>query len=140
MINLDITLFLQIINFLLILFIGKKLIFDPVNETVNKRDSRINSLRKSAEEMLAEINKLKSEYEAKLAAVKKEISEYQSSVRQEAVNVATEKVSKVKSELDKKVEEARKQIEVEKEKAKVELKTEAEKLSEMIVEKIIKVA
>ncbi|MBC7195643.1 MAG: ATP synthase F0 subunit B [Deferribacterales bacterium] len=137
MISIDYTLLIQMINFLIIFFIGKKLIYDPMLSNIDSRDSKIKSLLESAGNLRAEVEKNKKEYEEKLQQVRAEVAEYQGKIRQQAVTEAYEKVSKVKEEIDKKIETARKELEIQVEKAKVSLETEANGLADEIVAKIL---
>lgn len=137
MISIDFTLLLQILQFLVILFLGKKLIYDPVSATVHSRNGKIQSLLKDAESMRNEVASLKKEYEEKLAAVKSEVAEYQRKIRNEAVASANEMIGKAKADIDAKIANARKDIEIQLEKSKVLLEGESKNIADMIVEKIL---
>jgi F-type H+-transporting ATPase subunit b len=137
MINIDFTLFLQMIQFLIILVIGKKLIYDPVSATINSRNSKIQSLLKESENLKKEVAAYKKDYEEKLAAIKLEVAEYQKKMRDEAMSLANEMISKVKDEVDKKIAKARKDMEIQFETSKVALEAEAGALADLIVEKMI---
>lgn len=137
MISIDFTLLLQMVQFLIILFIGKKLIYDPVSATVHSRNSKIQSLLKDAESMRNEVAALKKEYEEKLAAVKAEVAEYQRKIRNEAIAAANDMVGKAKADIDNKIANARKEIEIQLEKSKLILSEESKNIADMIVEKIL---
>lgn len=137
MISIDFTLLLQMVQFLIILFIGKKLIYDPVSATVHSRNSKIQSLLKDAESMRNEVAALKKEYEEKLAAVKAEVAEYQRKIRNEAIAAANDMVGKAKADIDNKIANARKEIEIQLEKSKLILSEESKSIADMIVEKIL---
>jgi F-type H+-transporting ATPase subunit b len=137
MISIDFTLLLQILQFLIILFVGKKLIYDPVSATVHSRNGKIEALLKDAEALKNEVSSLKKEYDDKLNAVKSEVAEYQRKIRDEAVAQANEIVGKAKAEIDSKIANSRKEIEIQLEKSKVFLAEESKNLADMIVEKIL---
>jgi F-type H+-transporting ATPase subunit b len=136
MISVDFTILLQMANFLIILFIGKKMILDPVTSTMDKRNKKIDDLLASAAGMKDSIERQKQEYEEKLQQVKAEVSEHHRKVRESVLKETNEKVAKAKEELDAKVKAAREEIQVEYEKAKESLKADAESFAEAIVEKI----
>jgi F-type H+-transporting ATPase subunit b len=137
MLNIDATLFLQMINFLLIFIIGKKLIYDPMLSNIETRDNKINELLSSAQKLRSEVEIQKSEYEKRLQQIKSEVIEYQNKVRKEAIDEANKKVAKVKEEIDKKISESKMQLEEEVKKAKSILEKEAKEISQEIVAKII---
>ncbi|MGB9731679.1 MULTISPECIES: ATP synthase F0 subunit B [Calditerrivibrio] len=137
MISIDFTLLLQMIQFLIILFIGKKLIYEPVSATIHSRNGKIQGLLKEAQGLRNEVATLKKEYEEKLADVKAEVADYQKKMRDEAVAVANEMVGKAKAEIDAKIANARKEIEIQVEKSKVVLSEESKALADLIVDKII---
>lgn len=137
MLNIDATLFLQMINFLLIFIIGKKLIYDPMLSNIETRDNKINELLSSAQKLRSEVEIQKSEYEKRLQQIKSEVIEYQNKVRKEAIDEANKKVAKVKEEIDKKIAESKMQLEEEVKKAKSILEKEAKEISQEIVAKII---
>jgi F-type H+-transporting ATPase subunit b len=137
MISIDFTLIIQMVNFLIILFVGKKLIYDPMLSNIENRDAKIKGLLDAASKLRSEVEKSKREYEENLQQVRSEVAEYQSKIRQQALSEAYEKVSKVKGEIDKKIEESRKELEIQVEKAKLTLEAEAHKIADDIVEKIL---
>ena len=136
MISVNFTVVLQIINFLIIVFIGKKMILDPINETVGARDRKINSLVESAERLKSEVERLKKEYENKLQDMKTEIAEHNRIVKENILKETAEKVALVKKELDAKIEKARSEINAEYEEAKKYLEKEANVFADAIVKKI----
>jgi len=137
MINIDSTLLIQMLNFLIIFFIGKKMIIDPVLSTVKKRDEKIESLNKQAAKLRSEVEKYKNEYEEKFEQVRLEAANYHKQAKDEAIQEAEKMYARVKAEMDDKLENAKKEIEQQKEKAKVALKSDAEDMADEIVNKII---
>ncbi|MEF3254214.1 MAG: ATP synthase F0 subunit B [Deferribacterales bacterium] len=137
MISVDFTLGLQILQFLIILVVSKKLIFDPVLATINSRNGKIQKLLNEADSLRGEVSKIKKDYEEKLQAVKIEVAEYQKKMRDEALAEASAIVGKVKAEVDDKIIKARHEIELQFGKSKSALEAEANMLADIIVDKII---
>ncbi|MCX8083426.1 MAG: ATP synthase F0 subunit B [Calditerrivibrio sp.] len=137
MISIDHTLLLQMFQFLVILFLGKKLIFDPVSSNVHSRNSKIQSLLKDAEALRNEVASLKKEYEEKLNAVKAEVADYQKKIREEAIAIASEKVNKAKAEIDKRISDARVEIGLQLERSKATLASESNEIADLIINKIL---
>lgn len=136
MISVDFTLFLQVVNFVIILVIGKKMILDPVSGTVDKRNQKIDALLSEAEELKETVARSKSDYEEKLQNVKTEVAEHHRTVRDAVLKETNEKVSAAKASLDAKVKSAREELEQEFAKAQETLKADADSFATSIVEKI----
>lgn len=137
MISVDFTLVLQIIQFLVILIVGKKLIFDPVSATVSSRKEKINLLLKEAESLRDEVARFKKDYEEKFAAVKAEVADYQNKMKVDALAVAEEIKNRAKAEFDAKISKARHDIELQVGSAKISLAEEAKLLADAILDKML---
>lgn len=135
--NPDITLFVQIVLFLIIVFIGKKLIIDPVMKTVSARDAKISGLVKDAEEMRAHVESKKAEYETRMAELRADMADYQRKVREETLAETGAKFSALKADMDAKVAAAQAELAGEVEKARASLSSDAKALADMILEKVI---
>ncbi|GAB1537008.1 hypothetical protein ADMFC3_26390 [Geovibrio sp. ADMFC3] len=140
MVYVDFTIAIQIIQFLLIIFISKKLILDPTLKTMQARDSRIKSLTDEAEGLRAEVEAGRKSYEEKMNAMRAEMAEYQRKIREEASKEAAVKVAQSKAEVDAKVEAALLKLENEKEVAAKNMDAMVGELSDLIVQKILKSA
>ncbi len=66
MIELNLTAILSILNFLLLFFVLKKLLFDKFFDIMKQRKEKIRSEIAEAEKLRTEANDLKREYEAKM--------------------------------------------------------------------------
>ncbi|QAR33724.1 hypothetical protein EP073_10010 [Geovibrio thiophilus] len=140
MVYVDFTIVIQIIQFLLIIFISKKLILDPTLKTIQSRDSRIQSLTDEAEGLRAEVEAGRKSYAEKMDAMRAEMAEYQRKIREEASKEAAAKVAQSKAEVDAKVEAALLKLESEKEAAAKNMDAMVGELSDLIVQKILKSA
>jgi len=137
MLYIDYTLLIQIVQFLVIIFIGKKMILDPVLKTIESRDSKIDGMKGEAEALKAKVEQYKAEYAEKMNEMRVELAEYHRKIKDEAGKDASAKVSAVKSELDAKISEARKEISAETEKARAEMNEMVSEISDMIVDRIM---
>jgi len=137
MLYIDYTLLIQIVQFLVIIFIGKKMILDPVLKTVEGRDSKIDGMKEEAEALKAKVEQYKVDYAEKMAEMRLELAEYHKNIKDTATKEATEKVQAVKAELDGKIAEARSEIQAQSEKAKGEMDAMVADISEMIVDRIM---
>lgn len=136
MISVDFTILLQMLNFLIILVIGKKMILDPVMGTVDKRNQKIDNLLAEASNLKETVEKQKNEYEVKLQDIKNEVAEHHKKVKDAILKETNAKIDEAKKAMSTKVKNAREEIQSEFEKAKLTLQDDAESFAASIVEKI----
>lgn len=137
MLYVDYTLAIQIVQFLLIIFIGKKMIMDPVMGTINTRDSKIDGMKKEAESLKAKVEQYKTDYAAKMTEMRAELADYHKKIKDEASQNATDMVAGVKSEIDAKVKAAKAEIAEESAKAKGQMDSMVAEITDIIVNKIM---
>jgi F-type H+-transporting ATPase subunit b len=140
MVYVDFTVFIQLIQFLLIFYISKKLILDPTMKNIQTRDSKVNSLLEEAESLKAEVEAGRVGYAQKMDAMRAEMAEYQRKIREEATKSATAKVEQAKADVDAKVEKALAELNKERETAAKNMDALVGELSDLIVQKILKSA
>lgn len=137
MISLDFTVVIQVINFLVIVFVAKKMIYEPMLSNIENRDNKISKLISASDSLKSEIATSKKEYEEKLQKVRAEVAEYQKNIREQTLKETAEKVSKVKEEVTSGIASARSELEKAVVTARASLEKDAEQLSQVIIEKII---
>ena len=137
MLYVDYTLLIQIVQFLVVIFVGKKMIMDPVLKTVEGRDSKIDGMKEEAENLKAQVEQYKTDYAAKMAEMRVELAEYHRKIKDEATKEANDMVQGVKADIDEKVAGARAEIAAQSEKAKEEMNTMVTEISDMIVDRIM---
>ncbi|WP_022850504.1 ATP synthase F0 subunit B [Limisalsivibrio acetivorans] len=140
MVYVDFTVVIQIVQFLLIVFLAKKMIIDPTIATVEKRDSKVSSLVGEAESLRAKVEKSKAEYTEKMNEMRAELAEHHRKIREEASKEAAERIEQAKKEVDAKIASAAEELEAEKSKAKEQVDGMVAELSELIVDKVLKSA
>lgn len=137
MLYLDYTVFIQMLQFFVIIFIGKKMILDPVLKTIESRDSKIDGMKEEAEDLKAKVEQYKTDYAGKMNEMRLELAEYHRKIKDEASQDAAAKVNAVKSELDAKIAEAKAEIAAQSEKAQKEMSAMVADISDMIVDRIM---
>lgn len=137
MINVNATLVVQIINFLILIFIINRILFRPIMDIVEKRSAKI----KNEEERL---NNLEEETRAlieKCSSIEKETRkkamEQSALLRKEASDQSEEIYNKVKDEISGIREEADKEIQSKIEEASLSLQKFASDIAEELTEKVI---
>lgn len=131
-VSLDYTLVLQIIQFLIIVFIANKLILKPIKSTIDARNEKIDGLLSSADNGLDAIEASKAIYDKKLEEVKHEIAEYRNVVRNEALIKVEHLMTDAKAEITNSTTKAKVELEKSVQSAKQELNKEIKEISDMI--------
>ena len=137
-VGLDFTLFIQMLQFFIIIFIVKKLIVDPVTATFTARDRKIDTLNAKTQQNFNEIEQKKAEYESKLQAVRAEISEYSNQLKKEASDKAQAILDKAKAESQDEINANRAEIEKESVQARAALQNQVGELTEQIITAVTK--
>jgi len=83
-VGLDYTLFFQIIQFILIVFISNKLILKPIKTLIDTRDNNIKIINDSALELLATLEKEHLNYEVRFSKALSELAVYNEELRNKA--------------------------------------------------------
>ena len=137
-VGLNVTLFIQIVQFLIILLIVNFLIVKPVHTTILKREQKIGSLKNKASASLAAIEQKAQEYENRLKATRAEITEYKNQLHADAQTKSQAMIDKAKAENNAELAAARKQIATEANIARETLKAETGELTKQIIQMVTK--
>jgi F-type H+-transporting ATPase subunit b len=137
LITINATLLLQVLHFLVLLFILNRLLFRPILKVVKERDSYIEERRAGIEKVRLEVEELKARFvhmenDVRQSAAK-ESTKYREAGLSEAERLlakSRERVASIKSEADEAVKE-------EIDEAKAELGDMASSLADEIMEKIV---
>jgi len=122
MLNIDGTLFLQIVNFLVLLFILNLILFRPIRRVLAQREEEMNSRQKTIDDFqgLAEKNEkgieegivqARKEGYAEKEAFKSQGLEEEKEILQEAGAGVEQKLSVAKKEIETKIADAREALE-----------------------------
>ena len=119
--NVDLKLVLvNIIGFVILLVVAKKMVFDPIGKVVTERDSDISGQYDRLESAQREMEALKSDYESRLTAIEAEAREK----IQTAIKEAQAARDQILSDANKKSHEIVSKAEAEAERAKEQAMTE----------------
>lgn len=128
----------QIIGFLLLLYLLKKLTWKPLITLLDERRERIASEFKNIEKVKEELAKIEEDYKAKLAEIDAQARiRIQESIA-EGQRISMEIQDKSREEAKKILSKAKTNIELEIAKAKVELRNEVAALAIRAAEKILR--
>ena len=137
MVDLNGTLVLQILNFIVLVLILAKYAYKPLLQTMEERKRRIENDLTSAEQAREEAAKLKAEYTAQLQESRREAQEIIETAKQQAEAESQAQIKELRAQLVKEKELARQEIEREREKAMQQIRAEVVNLSVQVAGKLI---
>ncbi|WP_367363256.1 F0F1 ATP synthase subunit B [Mesotoga sp.] len=122
MIEVNLTAILSILNFLLLFFVLKKLLFDKFFDVMKQRKEKIQSEIAEAEKMRTEANELKREYQAKIEEARSTSEEIVSRAEKQAEEIVRNAREDAQQEIQRMYKSAELQIQREREEAAGEVK------------------
>ena len=124
-------------NLIILMLVMKKLLFKPIMDMLEKRDSEVNEMYQKAEDAQKNSEALEIEYTQKLSAAKEEASRIMKDATYEATLKGEAIVSDAQKQASALLTKAQKEIEREKEAAVSEIKNDIASLAVNIAEKVI---
>lgn len=137
MLDINYTLFIQIINFLFLVIILNWLLVKPVMKMIDERRNRVEGNEGEAERLVKEADENISEYESKLAEARMTASKEKEKIRMEGVQLEAEILRTARDETRKMVENLKMRIGEESKQASQNMKKEIDSLSLEMVERIL---
>ena len=124
MIELNWTFFVQVLNFLILMFILNKILYKPILRVLDERDERIVGGREKAKELIVESDTILNSYNGKLQVAKIDALGTKNTARKEAsdqanviIGEARERaggiISQVQQDMAREIERVQKELEPE---------------------------
>jgi F-type H+-transporting ATPase subunit b len=135
--ELSVTFFYTIINFIILLFFLKKFLFKPVTEYMERRRKYIEEQIRQAEEDNKEAAVLRDKYITSMKNAKKEAEELIEKAVRQGEGTKEEIIEQAKKESQKLLERAKREISLEKARVMEELKSETAALALMAASRIL---
>ncbi|WP_298401213.1 F0F1 ATP synthase subunit B [uncultured Chloroflexus sp.] len=114
----------QLINFLLLIFILRALLYRPVMNLLNERTKRIEESVRDAEKVREQLANAKRDYEAEIAKARQEAAKIVAQAQERAKQQEAEIIAQARREAERIKEEARAQAEQERARMMSEAKTQ----------------
>ncbi len=133
----DATLPLMAVQVVLLTFILNALFFKPVGRVVEEREGYVLTSRAEAKKKLAEVEKLEEDLREQLKEARQASQKLINDAEQDSDKLYREALALANSEANASREEARREIDSQKESALNQLKADAEKLGDLIVERLL---
>lgn len=138
MISLDLTTFvLQLINFMVLYFVLKRFLFEPITNLMNDRSQKISDQIDQAIEREEEAEELKVEYKKRLQDAKAEAQDIIEDSRRRAQRNKEDIINEAKAEANKKIQRAEKEINRAKQQAVDSLKDEVTNISVQMTKQLL---
>jgi F-type H+-transporting ATPase subunit b len=137
MINVNATLLVQIINFLILLFILNRILLRPISSVIERRSKKIEDETKQFENLQQETKELTEKCASVEKKARKEASDQSNLLKKEASEKAEDIFSKAKEDIIRIREEADMEIDSKIEEASSSLRKFASDLAEELTEKVI---
>jgi len=137
MINIDIVLLFQAVNFLVLLFLLNILLYKPIRRLLAERAAEISASKEKTMSVDREVQEKMAQYEQKLHKVKTDATEERNIMLRAAREDEARLIGAARSEAADELTMIRESIEKEALEAEAYLKAQAVSLSQRIVEKVL---
>lgn len=137
MIELNFTLFIQVINFLLIIFILNKLLYKPILKILEERDARIGGGQQKAKKLIEDSEALLNDYNQKLHNAKIDALNTKNVARSAAAEQANGIIDEARKKAEDIIEQIQQEMAREMAQAKKELEPELGVMATTIAQQIL---
>ena len=137
MINLDITLIIQMINFLILLFVLNLILFRPIRKIIRERNQIIDDFNTDIISMTDQAQESMDQFEQKILEAKKEGMARVQAMKEEGEDAEAQLISATNQEVQAKVEETRQRVRSEIQGARDQLQAQVQAFSVAVTEKIL---
>jgi F-type H+-transporting ATPase subunit b len=137
MIDIDWTLFAQIINFLVLVFLLNLVLFRPIRNNLKARAARLAAQEAEVSGLTDQGQGIDAQIKENLTAAKRQGLGQKEAMRQEGAQAEASLLEAVKAEVDAKWAEVEKKIKADMAKARKTLQTQAKSFAQSLAAKII---
>jgi F-type H+-transporting ATPase subunit b len=137
MIDIDWTLYAQLINFLLLVFLLNLVLFRPIRKAIRDRQARIAAQEAAAAQLELESQGLSEEIKEKLATARKEGAGQREALKQEGSQAEAALLEEVKRQVDLEWATVEQKIKADMAKARESLKTQVQSFAQLLAAKVL---
>ena len=137
MVSLDYTILIQMANFILLIFILRKLLYVPILGVMNERKERMEAYDGDVKRLNQEVEQKFSEYEEKVRLAKLNAMEQRNAIVKEGADLAKGMIDAVRNEIPALIEQFNARITGEVDAARAVLRSQSRKISLEIAEKVL---
>jgi F-type H+-transporting ATPase subunit b len=135
--DLDATLPLMAIQFLLLALILNATFYKPLGKAIDERNDYVRDNQLDAQSRLEKAQRLAEQYEGELAGARRQSQTAIADAQAEAAKIAASKIADAQAQAQEQREQAAKEIDISKQQALTSLKGEVDSLSRQILEKLL---
>jgi F-type H+-transporting ATPase subunit b len=137
MIAIDWTLYAQIINFLLLVFLLNVVLFRPIRNAIRDRQAKLLAQEAEINLLMDQGRSLEDEIKEKLAAARRDGAGARENLKQEGAQAEASMLEEVKHQVDVEWATVEKKIKADMAKARQSLKKEAQTFAQLLATKIL---
>jgi len=137
MIDIDWTLFAQLVNFLVLVFLLNMVLFRPIRNSMKERQAGMAAQEAEVGSLMDQGQGIGAEIQEKLAQARRDALSQKEGLRQEGAQAETSLLEAVKKEVDAEWVKVEGKIKADMAKARKALKTQAQSFAQMLASKIL---
>lgn len=137
LISINETLFVQLISFLIFIYLINRIMLRPLSKTMNERDGYIYKVREDIENAEQELDTVRRQLVRAEESARKEAHETRQEIEESGAREAHEILDAVKDEIEGIKQETEKEVNSQLEEARRWIETESKTLSVVIMEKVL---
>jgi F-type H+-transporting ATPase subunit b len=137
MVEINLTIVIQVVQFLILVFILNRILFKPISRAIEERDGRIDAWEEKTRTLQETVRTKIESYEKELVEVRARAQEEQEQISNELKEREEEKVGAVFKEAAQIVASTKQTLQEETERLRQELRRQAEDMAQMVTEKVL---
>ncbi len=137
MININITALFQLLSFLFLVFVLKRILFGPILSVLDERKRTLDSQAKAVQECRRRTEETLAEYRREIADARRQALRLQEQTEKEALEARTEMLGHKRAEAQAQLAEMREQLEKEVEGQAGALRSQVKPLRDFAVQRVL---
>ena len=137
MIEINLTIVIQVLQFLIVVFVLNRLLFRPISQVIDERQEKIVTWEENTQRLQDTASSRLENYEKQLREEKIQARQKQEQLKQDLKEKEEENLRKVAAEAAQIVSLTQQELAAEREKLRLELSRQATELSQILVEKVL---
>ena len=137
MIEINLTIIIQVLQFLIVVFVLNRLLFRPISQVIDERQEKIVTWEENTKRLQDTASSRLENYEKQLREEKIQARQKQEQLKQDLKEKEEENLRKVAAEAAQIVSLTQQELAAEREKLRLELSRQATELSQILVEKVL---
>ncbi|MBT8406241.1 MAG: ATP synthase F0 subunit B [Deltaproteobacteria bacterium] len=137
MVEINLTIVIQVVQFLILVFILNRILFKPISRAIEERDGRIDAWEEKTRTLQETVRTKIESYEKELVEVRAKAQEEQQQLSNELKEREKEKVGAVFEEAAQMVASTKQALQEETKRLGQELRRQAEEMAQMVAEKVL---